>query len=82
MLKTALYRICFQLLITVTRLLFGLPLSSRGETRVQSYGALQVNEWNISETTANQRFCSPNYSNLYITNNCPDNFGQYHHTVT
>jgi len=44
MLKTALYRICFQLLITVTRLLFGLPLSSRGQTRVQSYGALQVNE--------------------------------------
>jgi hypothetical protein len=62
MLKTALYRICFQLLIIVTRLLFGLPLSSRGETRVQSNGRLQVNQLTHGELATNQQLSNPNYS--------------------
>ncbi|SNU34567.1 hypothetical protein KOSB73_220686 [Klebsiella grimontii] len=33
------------------------------------------------ETTANQRFSSPNILKLYTTNNCPDYIGQYSLTV-
>ena len=33
------------------------------------------------ETTANQRFSSPNIIKLYTTNNCPDYIGQYSLTV-